>query len=219
MLCVVALVGQSVLAWSLFAYLVAAIPMGVLVGLARGVDIRKLGSGNIGATNAVRVLGARWGIVVFLLDLLKAWLPVRLAMTDAALGGLPAPEAGLACVGLAATLGHIFPVWLGFRGGKGVACALGVFAALMPACGVFTGLLYLQTLALTRVSAIGSLTAINALALHLWISGAPLPYRLLVLAMAGLIWVRHRGNLREIARMAAERKRHAASTPSSGSSA
>jgi glycerol-3-phosphate acyltransferase PlsY len=212
MLCVVALVGQSVLAWSLLAYLVAAIPMGVLVGLTRGIDIRKLGSGNIGATNAVRVLGAKWGIVVFLLDLLKAWLPVRLAMSDGALGGLPAPEAGLACVGLAATLGHIFPVYLGFRGGKGVACALGVFAALMPVGGVFAGLVYLQTLALTRVSAIGSLTAVNALALHLWISGAPLPYRLLVLAMAALIWVRHRGNLREIARIAAERKRHPEST-------
>ena len=68
----VELLGQSVLAWSLFAYLVAAIPMGVLVGLARGVDIRKLGSGNIGATNAVRVLGAKWGLVVFVLDVLKA---------------------------------------------------------------------------------------------------------------------------------------------------
>lgn len=212
MLCVVAVVGQSVLAWSLLAYLVAAIPMGVLVGLSRGIDIRKLGSGNIGATNAVRVLGAKWGIVVFLLDLLKAWLPVRLAMADGALGGLPAPEAGLACVGLAATLGHIFPVYLGFRGGKGVACALGVFAALMPVGGVFAGLVYLQTLALTRVSAIGSLTAVNALALHLWISGAPLPYRLLVLVMAALIWIRHRGNLREIARIAAERKRNPGAT-------
>lgn len=212
MLCVVAVVGQSVLAWSFLAYLVAAIPMGVLVGLSRGIDIRKLGSGNIGATNAVRVLGAKWGIVVFLLDLLKAWLPVRLAMADGALGGLPAPEAGLACVGLAATLGHIFPVYLGFRGGKGVACALGVFAALMPVGGVFAGLVYLQTLALTRVSAIGSLTAVNALALHLWISGAPLPYRLLVLVMAALIWIRHRGNLREIARIAAERKRNPGAT-------
>ncbi len=206
-----ALLGQSVLAWSLLAYLVAAIPMGVLVGLARGVDIRQLGSGNIGATNAVRVLGARWGVVVFLLDLLKAYLPVRLAMTDAALGGLPAPEPGLAIVGLAATLGHIFPVYLGFRGGKGVACALGVFAALMPVGGLFTALVYVQTLALTRVSAIGSLTAINALTLHLWISGAPAAYRLLALAMAVIIWIRHRGNLREIARIAAERKRHAGS--------
>ncbi|HEY0135106.1 MAG TPA: glycerol-3-phosphate acyltransferase [Nannocystis sp.] len=201
------LLGQSVLAWSLFAYLVAAIPMGVLVGLARGVDIRKLGSGNIGATNAVRVLGARWGLVVFVLDVLKAFLPVRLAMAGWALGG---SEGALAVVALAATLGHIFPVYLGFRGGKGVACALGVFAALMPASGLFAGILYLQTLALTRVSAIASLTAVNAMTLHLWLSGAPGPYRWLAVGMAGLIWVRHRGNLREIARMAAERKRQAA---------
>lgn len=204
-----ALLGQSVLAWSLFAYLVAAIPMGVLVGLARGVDIRQLGSGNIGATNAVRVLGKKLGVVVFVLDLLKAYLPVRWAMASTALGELPEPEVGLAFVGLAATLGHIFPIYLRFRGGKGVACALGVFAALMPICGLFAALIYVQTLVLTRVSAIGSLTAVNALTLHLWISGAPAAYRLLVLAMATIIWIRHRGNLREIARIAAERKRHA----------
>ena len=206
-----ALLGQSVLAWSLFAYLVAAIPMGVLVGLARGVDIRQLGSGNIGATNAVRVLGKKLGIAVFLLDLLKAYLPVLWAMDPTALGGLQDPERGLAIVGFAATLGHIFPIYLRFRGGKGVACALGVFAALMPVGGLFTALVYVQTLALTRVSAIGSLTAINALTLHLWISGAPVAYRLLALAMAVIIWIRHRGNLREIARIAAERKRHAGS--------
>ncbi len=209
MLCGVGVLGQSGPAWGLLAYLVAAIPMGVLVGLVRGVDIRRLGSGNIGATNAVRVLGARWGIVVFLLDVLKAWLPVRLAMSGAALGGLEAPEGPLALVGAAATLGHVFPVYLGFRGGKGVACALGVFTALTPVGGLFAGLMYVQTLAMTRVSAIASLTAVNAMTLHLWISGAPTPYRILALTMAALIWVRHRGNLREIARMAAERKRHA----------
>lgn len=206
----VELLGQSLLAWSLFAYFVAAIPMGVLVGLLRGVDIREAGSGNIGATNAVRVLGAKWGIVVFLLDLLKAYLPVRLAMSGWALGGLPEPECGLAIVGAAATLGHIFPVYLRFRGGKGVACALGVFTALMPVAGLFAGLLYVQTLAMTRVSAIGSLTAVNAMTLHLWLSGAPAPYCKLALAMSVLIWIRHRGNLREIARMAAERKRSTA---------
>lgn len=210
MLRVVDVLCQSLLAWSLLAYFVAAIPMGVLVGLLRGVDIRGAGSGNIGATNAVRVLGAKWGIVVFLLDLLKAYLPVRLAMSGWALGGLPEPECGLAIVGAAATLGHIFPVYLRFRGGKGVACALGVFAALMPAAGMFAGVLYIQTLAMTRVSAIGSLTAINAMTLHLWLSGAPAPYCKLALAMSALIWFRHRGNLREIARMAAERKRQPA---------
>jgi len=210
MLAAVGSLGQSLLAWSLFAYFVAAIPMGVLVGLLRGVDIRAAGSGNIGATNAVRVLGAKWGIVVFLLDVLKAYLPVRLAMSGWALGGLPEPACGLAVVGAAATLGHVFPVYLRFRGGKGVACALGVFTALMPVVGLFAGLMYVQTLAMTRVSAIGSLTAVNALTLYLWLSGAPAPYCELALAMAALIWVRHRGNLREIARMAAERKRQAA---------
>jgi len=210
MLARVELLGQSLLAWSLFAYFVAAIPMGVLVGFLRGVDLRAAGSGNIGATNAVRVLGAKWGIVVFLLDLLKAYLPVRLAMSGWALGGLPEPAGALAVVGAMATLGHIFPVYLRFRGGKGVACALGVFTALMPVAGLFAGLMYVQTLAMTRVSAIGSLTAVNALTLHLWLSGAPAPYCKLALAMALLIWVRHRGNLREIARVAAERKRQAA---------
>jgi len=206
------LLGQSVLAWSLFAYFAAATPMGVLVGRLRGVDIRKSGSGNIGATNAVRVLGAKWGLVVFVLDVIKAFLPVWLASSSDALGGLPDPSRGLAWVGLAAALGHIFPVYLGFRGGKGVACALGVFAALTPGVGLFGGVLYLQTLALTRVSAIASLTAVNALTLHLLITDTPAAYKKLALAMAALIWVRHRGNLREIARTAAERKRSSTSS-------
>lgn len=196
--------GQSVLAWSLFAYFFAAIPMGVVVGLLRGVDIRRAGSGNIGATNATRVLGARWGVVVFVLDVLKAYLPVHWAMS--ALGGLPDPTSALAWVGLAATLGHIFPVYLGFRGGKGVACALGVFAALLPWSGLLAAVLYAQTLVLTRVSAIGSLTAVNAAVLHILITDAPAAYKWLVVAIAALIWVRHRGNLREIARIAAQRK-------------
>ncbi len=198
------LLGQSVLAWSLFAYFAAATPMGVLVGRLRGVDIRSAGSGNIGATNAVRVLGARWGLVVFVLDVLKAFLPVWLASDAAALGDRP--EA-LAWVALAASLGHIFPVYLGFRGGKGVACALGVYTALVPMVGLLGGVLYLQTLALTRVSAIASLTSVTALTLHLLITDTPGAYKVLAVVLAVLIWIRHRGNLREIARTAAERKR------------
>ncbi len=197
--------GQSVVAWSLFAYFFAAIPMGVVVGLLRGVDIRRAGSGNIGATNATRVLGPRWGVVVFVLDVLKAYLPVHWAMSSS-LGALPDSAAAFAWVGLAATLGHIFPVYLGFRGGKGVACALGVFTALLPWSGLLAAILYAQTLALTRVSAIGSLTAVNAATLHILITDAPTAYKWLVVAIAALIWVRHRGNLREIARMAAQRK-------------
>lgn len=189
----------SVLGWCLFAYLIAAIPMGVVVGRLRGIDIRQLGSGNIGATNASRVLGARWGLFVFVLDVVKAYLPVRLAMSSG-LGDLPDPSSALAWVGLAATLGHIFPVYLGFRGGKGVACALGVFSALLPSAGLLAAVVYVQTLALTRVSAIGSLTAVNAAALHILITDAAPAYKGLVVAIAALIWVRHRGNLRELSR-------------------
>jgi acyl phosphate:glycerol-3-phosphate acyltransferase len=191
---------MALLGWCLFAYLFAAIPMGVVVGRLRGVDIRQLGSGNIGATNASRVLGARWGLVVFLLDVFKAYLPVHLAMSSG-LGNTPDPSVALAWVGLAATLGHIFPVYLGFRGGKGVACALGVFCALVPPAGVMAAVIYLQTLALTRVSAIGSLTAVNAGVLHILITDAPPAYKGLAVAIAVLIWVRHRGNLRELSRV------------------
>lgn len=190
---------MSVLGWCLFAYLIAAIPIGVVVGRLRGIDIRSVGSGNIGATNAVRVLGPRWGLIVFVLDVIKAYLPVRLAMASD-LGSGPDPTGALAWVGLAACLGHIFPVYLGFRGGKGVACALGVFAALVPSAGLLAAVIYLQTLALTRVSAIGSLTAVSAAALHVLIADAAPAYKGLVVAIAALIWVRHRGNLRELSR-------------------
>src|SRR5688572_8682001 len=100
--------------WVIVAYLVAAIPVGVVLGRLRGVDIRAVGSGNIGATNAARALGARLGLVVLVLDAAKAALPVVLARDPMALG--PHDHAGIAAVAMAAVLGHIFPVYLGFRG-------------------------------------------------------------------------------------------------------
>lgn len=204
------LLGQSTIAWSVFAYLVAAIPVGVLIGRLRGVDLRSVGSGNIGATNAVRALGRTWGLIVFVLDVLKAFAPVALAARSGALGGLPEPEAAIAIVGGAATLGHIYPIYLGFRGGKGVACALGVFFAIVPLTGLLAVLLYLQALVLTRVSAIGSLIAVNAATLHLLFSDGPRPYKALALGLSLLIWWRHRSNLREVIAEAALRKRRSA---------
>lgn len=209
MLAGVGLLGQSTIAWSLFAYLVAAIPVGLVIGRLRGVDIRQIGSGNIGATNAVRALGRKWGLIVFALDVLKAFTPVALAARADALGGLPEPEAAIAIVGAAATLGHIYPIYLGFRGGKGVACALGVFFAIVPFAGLLAVVLYLQTLILTRVSAIGSLTAVNAATLHILLSDAPGAYQALALGLSLLIWWRHRSNLHEVIAAAKARKRDA----------
>ena len=198
---------HSATAWCVFAYLIAATPFGLMIGRARGVDIRRIGSGNIGATNAVRALGRTWGLVVFALDVLKAFVPVSLAASADYLGAHPEPEAALACVGAAATLGHIFPVYLGFRGGKGVACALGVFSALVPAAGILAALLYMQTLLLTRVSALGSLTAVNAATFLILLTPTPTPYKVLSISLTLLIWWRHRSNLGTLVGEAVTRKR------------
>jgi glycerol-3-phosphate acyltransferase PlsY len=104
-------------------------------------------------------------------------------------------------------MGHIFPIYLGFRGGKGVACALGVFAALVPAAGVIAALLYIQTLILTRVSALGSLTAVNAATLFILLTPSPEPYKVLAVGLTLVIWWRHRSNLGTLIAEAISRKR------------
>lgn len=202
--------------WVIVAYLVAAIPVGVVVGRLCGIDIRAVGSGNIGATNAARALGPRLGMVVLVLDVAKAALPVVLARQPFALG--PHDEAGLAAVAMAAVVGHIFPVYLGFRGGKGVACALGVFVAIDPAVALGALLLYVQTLLLTRTSAIGSLTAVSGMTITLVIADAPWPQQLLSLGIAVLIWLRHTSNVRGLVAEAKARKRAAAPQPTEASS-
>jgi glycerol-3-phosphate acyltransferase PlsY len=187
----------EVIAWMLGAYLLAGIPVGLLIGRARGVDLREVGSGNIGATNAVRAMGRRWGLLVFALDVAKAALPVALANLR-----FGEPTA-IAWIALAAILGHVFPIYLRFRGGKGVACALGVFLVLAPKAALVGLLVYLQTLWLTKISAVGSLTA--ALVIVAWVDGSvPFPYVVLAAGLAGLIWERHRPNL---AQMFADRAR------------
>lgn len=197
--------------WVIAAYLIAAIPVGVVLGRLRGVDIRAVGSGNIGATNAARALGARLGLVVLVLDVAKAALPVVLARQSFALG--PYDATGLAAVAMAAVLGHIFPVYLGFRGGKGVACALGVFVALDPPVALGALIMYVQTLVLTRTSAIGSLTAVTSMTITLFLmSDVPRPYQWLSLGIAAVIWVRHTSNVRGLVAEAKARKR-AASLP------
>jgi glycerol-3-phosphate acyltransferase PlsY len=115
------------------AYLLGSVPFGLLIGLARGMDIRRHGSGNIGATNVGRLLGRPWGHLCLVLDIVKGLLPTLLA--GRMLVG-PQPAAGdlvaWLAVGLAAVLGHTFPVYLGFRGGKGVATTIGVALGIYP---------------------------------------------------------------------------------------
>src|SRR5690606_24510532 len=120
----------------LAAYLVGSIPFGLLIGFTKGVDLRAHGSGNIGATNAIRVLGKRLGALCFALDVLKGFLPTLLLGLWLGVAGNRLPTTGQAFVhlGLAACsiLGHVFPVWLRFKGGKGVATGFGATLGVWP---------------------------------------------------------------------------------------
>ncbi len=116
------------------AYLLGAVPFAFIITKAvAGVDIRTVGSGNVGATNVSRVLGRKWAVLVFVLDLLKGFLPVLAARWAAdSVPGAADPAPGVVLTGLAAICGHNWPLYLGFKGGKGVATSCGVFLALFP---------------------------------------------------------------------------------------
>ncbi len=197
---------QSAPAWWVAAYLMGAIPVGVVLARAKGIDLRTVGSGNIGATNAARALGAKLGLVVFALDVLKAATPVWLASSSWALGQLDDPTWPLAGVALMAVVGHIFPVYLRFRGGKGVACGLGIFLALDPPVAFAAMVMYAQGLFLTRTSAVGSLTAVTSICLCMMIADKPVAYVTAAVASATLIWIRHISNIKGLIADAKARK-------------
>jgi glycerol-3-phosphate acyltransferase PlsY len=176
------------------AYLLGSIPTGLLLARAKGVDIRAVGSGNIGATNVSRTLGKRLGALVLVLDAVKGLAPV-LAARFLRLG-----DEAMAAVGLAAILGHVFPVWIRFRGGKGVATALGVFAALSPLPAAAGVLIYLAAVLVTRISSVGSLLGATGLLGAMVIVKEPPPTLLLGAAVWALILIRHRGNIRRLLR-------------------
>jgi len=144
--------------WVLLGFGVGAIPFGVIVARGKGVDITARGSGNIGATNVARVLGVVPGLIVLVLDAAKGALPTALALRAAA-----DPRAALAAGG-AAILGHCFSPVLGFRGGKGVATAFGVFLVLTPALAAVAVAVFAIVLVRTRVPALGSLAGVATVA-------------------------------------------------------
>jgi glycerol-3-phosphate acyltransferase PlsY len=194
----------------LVAYLVGALPFGYLIARAKGVDLFKAGSGNIGATNVGRVLGRKFGILVFLLDFLKGALPV--ALVPALVRLLPPGDAEqmrpldwlLVAVALAAFLGHLFPVYLGFRGGKGVATGFGAVFVLTPGPAAFAVVVWLAAVASFRIVSLASLLAAAALCFARIVSSPPTPEAFIVtgfcLAAAALVVIRHRANLGRLRR-------------------
>jgi glycerol-3-phosphate acyltransferase PlsY len=184
-----------------------SIPFGYLAGRIAGVDIRKAGSGNIGATNVLRVLGKRYGYPVFVLDFLKGLGAVRIAMAIAMAVRPEAtsPEVVGVLAAISAVIGHSFPIWLKFRGGKGVATSAGALFGLMPLATVIGGVIWILTFLLTRYVSVASITTAVALpimvAIMTWLNqtdGKALFYSSLCIA-AVIIW-RHHSNLSRLVR-------------------
>ncbi len=180
----------------LLGYLAGSVPFGVLLTRwFRGVDVRQSGSGNIGATNVTRVAGKKLGAVVLLLDALKGALAVALAQWL-----LPEAPRMHAAVGLAAFLGHVYPVWLKLNGGKGVATALGVLGVLVPLAAIAGALVYAGLVAAWRVSSIGSLAGgVTAVGVASLTARAPEYAWLSALLFALILWT-HRSNILRLLR-------------------
>jgi len=190
------------------AYMLGAIPFGfLLVKIFRGEDIRLTGSGNIGATNVARSGAKGLGAATLLLDALKGTLAVWFAY---ALGNSPLNSCVdvipcipvvrlMACAALGAVLGHMFPVWLGFRGGKGVATAVGCFFVLFPKAMLISLVLFFVVVAITRYVSLGSILSSIAFPLSARLADdAPWPSVMLVAVISLLIVVKHHQNIRRL---------------------
>ena len=176
----------------LFGYLAGSVPFAYLLARRAGIDVRVAGSGNVGAANVLRTTGTARAVSVMLLDVAKgaaAVLIVSLAAGGASIAAL---------TGAAAIVGHIYPVWLRFHGGKGVAVAAGVFSILTPIATSVAAALFLVTVWLTRYVSLGSIAATLALPPVAWWAGAPDAVVASATGAGALILFRHRSNLRRL---------------------
>jgi glycerol-3-phosphate acyltransferase PlsY len=189
---------------SLAAYLLGSIPFSFLVARHYGVDVRTAGSGNVGATNVMRTAGRTAGVLAFLLDSGKGVLAVLAAR---AWGQSVAVQAMAA---VAAILGHLYPIWLKGRGGKGVATGAGTFLLLAPLPTAVALGAFVLTLALFRYVSVASLTGTLAMAALTFVLGSPRPVAWAAVAVAVLIVWRHRSNLQQILRGTENRLGHKA---------
>ncbi|MFM2295175.1 MAG: glycerol-3-phosphate 1-O-acyltransferase [Verrucomicrobiota bacterium] len=204
----------SYLLTALVAYLLGSLPTGYLVARAKGIDIRTVGSGNIGATNAMRVLGKPVGIAVLLVDALKgyaavAWLtPLIFNWLAPHFFGLYVPFAKSAVelqtkftvlAAVCAVLGHNYTCWLNFKGGKGIATSAGVFLALAPlAIGVAIAVFAVAVL-LTRYVSVGSIAAGVALPVAVWFTRESMLLRVVTIALGALAIYKHKTNIQRLA--------------------
>lgn len=182
----------------LIGYLLGSVPFGLLYGKLAGIDVRSQGSGNIGATNVGRLLGKKLGALTLVSDLLKGILPMLLAAVLLA----DQTESGrwvMLCGG-AAFLGHCFPLYLKFRGGKGVATALGIHLYLAPLPTLAGVALFAVTVRLSGYVSLGSLAAAAALPVLIWFTGGNQELTGLSALVAAVIWLKHHENIARLLR-------------------
>ena len=180
------------------SYLIGAIPFGLLIGKMAGVDVREKGSRNIGATNVSRTLGKKLGVITLLLDLCKGFLPLLAASHFLPDGDLKI--VWVCACGVATVLGHMYPVYLGFKGGKGVATGLGVFLFLSPIAILVSLIIFIATVALTGYVSAGSLLASGLIPLWLLLLGKHWVIVLSAVIIALMIWVKHHENIGRLIR-------------------
>lgn len=176
----------------IFAYLLGSVPTGYILGSLAGVDVRKAGSGNVGATNVARVVGKRHGIFTLVADIAKGSVPVVIALN------LGLTSTATALVGVAAFLGHLYPIFLRFQGGKGVATALGVFLGLAPWATLILMVIFVLVILATRVVSLSSMVAAASAPIVFWLlSSSPILTGTSVF-IAVMIVLRHRGNIQRL---------------------
>ena len=171
------------------SYLLGSVPTGYILGWLSGIDVRTLGSGNVGATNVARVVGRGQGLLTLTADAAKGWLPIFAAQQL----GVSLPMTLLA--GAAAFLGHLYPVFLGFKGGKGVATAFGVFLALAPLATLCMIGVFAVSILACRIVSLSSLAAAVSAPPILWLLGFSPMVIVLGVGIAVMIILRHRGNI------------------------
>lgn len=173
----------------LLAYLIGSIPFALLLARRSGADLRRVGSGNLGAANVMRTSGVKTGLLVAALDVAKGAASVLIAERLASGPTTPA------VAGFAAVVGHIYPIWLRFRGGKGVATACGVFSILTPVAVPPALAVFIATIWITKYVSAGSILATVALPPLAYVLGSPAAAVVVAVASAALILFRHRSNL------------------------
>ncbi|MCK5675602.1 MAG: glycerol-3-phosphate 1-O-acyltransferase PlsY [Verrucomicrobia bacterium] len=184
---------MNIILLTIVSYLSGAVPFGLLVAKLHGVDIRSKGSGNIGATNVLRVIGKGWGIFTFILDALKGFIPTfvfpRLANLDSEWGVL---------FGLAAIIGHTFPAYLKFKGGKGVATSAGMLLGIAPLAAGIGLVFWIICMAIWHYVSLASIVASVAIAVSVWVVDKGWVVNIALTLLAALIIWLHRANIKRL---------------------